>query len=115
MPRHVFGRTRLLDEPVRGPAEDVGTDEVFDRIENTRMPNGVGEPLDQTDSEMRGIRIKATYLVELAVENAKSSQRTLQAMIDEPAQIFYGFGLETIQGRRYPSNLAENLEKASIY
>lgn len=59
---------------------------------------GVGENLDQRDDhdQQRGIRVKATYHVELALNNTKSSQRQLQQMIEEPTQVFYGFGLTKI-------------------
>lgn len=46
---------------------------------------GVGENHDQHDYQLRGIRIKATYFVELALNGANSSQRVLQQMIEEPA------------------------------
>lgn len=55
---------------------------------------GVSEPLNQVDDEGRGIRIKATYYAELALNGSVSYQRALQSIIDEPAQVFYGFGLD---------------------
>jgi len=38
---------------------------------------GVGEPLNQVDDEGRGIRIKATYYAELALNGSTSNQRDL--------------------------------------
>jgi len=56
---------------------------------------GVSEPLNQIDEYLgNGIRIKATYYIELALNGSISNQRELQSIIDEPAQVFYGFGLD---------------------
>lgn len=38
---------------------------------------GVGENHDQRDDQQRGIRVKAMYHVELALNGTKSSQRYL--------------------------------------
>lgn len=56
---------------------------------------GVSEPLNQIDEYLgSGIRIKATYYIELALNGSISNQRELQSIIDEPAQVFYGIGLD---------------------
>lgn len=66
-------------------------------MQNRRIFNddsrGVGEPLNQRDSEGRGIRIKAKYYAELALNGSIPNMRALQQMVDEPAQVFYGFGM----------------------
>lgn len=67
---------------------------------------GVGEPLNQVDSEGRGIRIKATYYAELALNGSVSAQRSLQSIVDEPAQVFFGFDYEKTLSETYISSLA---------
>ena len=66
------------------------------------------------DADSNGIRVKATYYLELALNGAASSQRYLQQMTDEPCQIFYGFDLHAIEGRTVTSNLSESLKDAGI-
>lgn len=75
---------------------------------------GVGESLDQVDSDFNGIRVKATYYVELALNGADSSQRYLQQMIEEPSQVFYGFEMLQIESRTIKSNLSASLKEAGI-
>lgn len=75
---------------------------------------GVAEPLNQQDSQFRGIRVKATYYAELALNGSIPNQRALQQMIEEPAQIFYGFGMEKIKGETVTSNLSASLQAAGV-
>lgn len=74
---------------------------------------GVDEALNQQDNKLRGIRVKATYHVELSLNGAKSSQRDIQPMIEEPVQIFYGFGLLKVMEKTYESNLKNELREAA--
>jgi hypothetical protein len=44
VPRHERRRARFLDEEAAGPAQQVGSVQVFHRIENSGVPHDIGEP-----------------------------------------------------------------------
>ena len=47
MPRHEAGIAGFLDEERAAPAQNIGTDHAFDRIENRGMPDQAVQPGEQ--------------------------------------------------------------------
>ena len=53
---------------------------------------GMGEYLNETDAEGHGIRVPATYYLEIIkADERESNQRLVQMKTDNPAQYFFNF------------------------
>lgn len=76
----------------------------------------MGENLDEMDEFGNGIRVPASYYLQIYRAGAdKSAQREVQAKTDTPAQMFYSFGeLNQVSNETYVSGLAEALSWAGI-
>ena len=55
MPGNVVGGARLLDEEVRGPAQDVGAEQILDRVQDARVPDQLGGPGEQQVHLVAGV------------------------------------------------------------
>lgn len=64
---------------------------------------GMQEPLDEKDSDGRGIRVKAKYWMQIhRTSKTPSKQRHQQMLIDKPLIIYYSKSHEFIKGFKKP-------------
>jgi hypothetical protein len=71
-------------------------------MQNRRIPaddhRGMDEFLDERDEYGNGIRVPASYYVQVFDSQVRqSNQRKMQQKVDDPAQYFFSFG--ALQGR----------------
>ena len=89
-------------------------------MQNRRIPaddgRGMGENLDEMDEFGNGIRVPASYYLQIyRAGKDKSTQREVQAKTDTPAQFFYSFGaMDQVNHVTYNSDLADDLSSAGI-
>ena len=105
--------TVMNDRSQGGSALSDGTIEF---MQNRRIPaddqRGMGEWLNETDSNGNAIRVPATYHVQIFDEDKiQNSQRKVQMLIDSPAQYFFTF--DNVQPR-YESTIGTELKAAGI-
>lgn len=62
------------------------------------------------DAYGNGIRVKATYYVELTSKDQDTVQRQVQQKVDNPAQYFYAFDLQKTHEMTYKSQLSDDLK-----
>ena len=88
-------------------------------MQNRRIPadddRGMGEYLDEKDSYGNGIRVPATYYVQI-FEKSKTADNQRQVQKQkyfEPAQYFFNFDMK-VSGTGKASPFSENLKAAGI-
>jgi len=76
---------------------------------------GMGEWLDEKDANGNGIRVPATYFVQIFNQSAGPSlQRLVQHKQDDPAQYFFAFDLEKTGAHLEGSSLSQDLKDAGV-
>lgn len=89
-------------------------------MQNRRIPaddhRGMGEWLDEKDSYGNGIRVPATYYIDIFDSHRGQGprQRLVQHRTDDPAQYFFNFDLISGGKPGVPSDLSHALSQAGI-
>ena len=88
-------------------------------MQNRRIPaddsRGMGEPVNETDAFGHGIRVPATYYVQLFdTKVERSVQRLVQQKIEEPAQYFFNFNQLKASKTQIPSTFSADLKAAGV-
>ena len=105
--------TVMNDRSQGGSALSEGTIEF---MQNRRIPaddsRGMGEWLNETDSQGNPIRVPATYHVQVFNEDkTENNQRRMQMRIESPPQFFFTF--DEVKPK-YESNIGKELKAAGI-
>lgn len=104
--------TVTIDRTVAGTAgAQRDKNNTIEFIQNRRLTKddqrGVGEALNETDSDGMGIKVNAHYNV-LITDGSSTLQRKIQVEEDLPLQIFYGMGTNTQTNTYYDFSSLSN-------
>ena len=108
--------TVMNDRSQGGTSIAPGTIEL---MQNREAPSddfkGVGEPLRETNEYGKGIRVKATYYVQICDGQKRLPlQRVVQHKIADPANYFFNFNATKTQGQIINDPLAEAYKSAGV-
>jgi len=75
----------------------------------------MGEWLEEVDQYGNGIRVQASYYVQITDTKLRpSTQRLMQHKTDDPSQYFYSFNMDQTNSLTSNFKLGEQLDKAGI-
>lgn len=108
--------TVMNDRSQGGTSIAPGTIELMQNREAPSDDNkGVGEPLREKNQYGNGIRVKATYYVQICDgEKRLPLQRVVQHKINDPANYFFNFNVTQTQSPTVEDQLVEAYKKAGV-
>ena len=88
-------------------------------MQHRRIPaddsRGMGQWMDEKDANGNGIRVPATYYLQLFNRaDTKPMQRIVQQKVDNPAQYFFNFNITKVADRSQQGDLREQLINSNI-
>lgn len=106
----------MNDRSQGGTSIAPGTVELMQNRETPTDDNkGVGEPLRERDANGNGIRVLATYLVQICDgESRLPLQRHAQHKINDPANYFFNFNLTETHAPKVKDDFAEDYKRAGV-
>ena len=106
----------MNDRSQGGTSIAPGTVELMQNRETPSDDNkGVGEPLRERDANGNGIRVLATYYVQICDgERRLPLQRVAQHKINDPANYFFNFNLTDMHGPTVVDELAKAYKMAGV-
>lgn len=108
--------TVMNDRPQGGSALKEGAVQF---MQNRRIPaddaRGMGEWVDEKDKNGNGIRVPASYYIDIFRENTRRShQRLVQHKTDDPAQFFFSSKVEELGSNGVWGDFGSQMKKAGV-